>query len=818
MATLKKYRQKRNLVQTPEPGGGRVSKKRQIYGGRFVVQLHAARRTHFDLRLEIEGALKSWAVPRGPSPNPKEKRLAVETEDHPIEYHEFEGVIPKENYGAGSMIVWDHGRWQQVEGSLAAGKIAFQLYGFKLKGKWALVKLKKGQNEWLLIKEIDAFVENDPHFNYAPQSVLSGLTVTELTKPRRQSSLRSAKKLKEQKRIEPMLATPVSTPPTGSKWIHELKYDGYRISLLKKEEEVQLYSRNGHDYTHLFPEIVLSARHLPIANCQLDGEVVVLDEEGKPSFRKLQQRSKLSRKNDIDFASLNSPSTFFCFDLPSLHKQDLRSFPLKKRRALLDKFVPLLGYIRRSETFKNGKALYSAAKDLILEGIVSKKLDSPYESRRSDSWVKVRIDRTDDFVVMGYTSKTKGQLGALHLAQYSPLQKRWTYCGKVGTGFTRKQADAIYNELSEVERPTPIVPLRDFSSKGSLIGSVWVEPVLVVEVRFKEKNDLLRHAVFISHRKDKPPKDCTIPLDALAPSPPLPPRKKIEFSNKEKAFWVEEGITKGDLLAYYKEISPFLLPYLQNRPVVLTRYPNGIDGKSFFQKDAPVFTPAWIQTLPVWSEHSEREIRYFLCNDLDSLLYVINLGSIPLHIWASHSPHIDKVDWCVIDLDPKEAPFKQVVQLALETKAICKKAKIPCFVKTTGSSGLHLLIPLFQKFDHEQSKVLAELIGGILVARHPKICTQVRNPKKREGKVYIDHLQNGHGKTIAAPFCVRPLPGAPVSMPLRWSEVNARLHPRQFTLKNALKRMKKLKRDPLQPILKEKFDLEKSLAILKKLL
>src|SRR5438132_449685 len=562
---LSTYPAKQSLARPPEPGGRPATAgPPPSAGGLFVVHMHAARRLHWDLRLEMDGVLRSWAVPKGPSPNRADKRLAVHVEDHPLEYGDFEGIIPEGNYGAGAVIVWDRGRWLPLEDpheGLKKGKLLFELRGYKLHGKWTLVKLKKGEKEWLLIKEKDAYVADDGAL--PPQSVLSGLTV------------------------------------------EELKAGAHRAA-----PALELLARIKAPRRAVRPE---------------------------------------------------APALLYAFDLLAFAGYDLRPLPLERRKAVLERIVPPVGPIKYLEHFAtDGEALYDQVVKLGLEGIVAKKADAPYRSGRSPNWLKIRADRTDDFVVVGFT-RPKGSrsgFGALDLGAYR--DGKLVYAGRVGSGFTAAQLEDVSAALEQGIRPKPA-----FAGPAPQDpGHTWVEPTLVAEVRYKEWTDegLLRQPVFVRFRDDKPvtevailgagggERDLELPAESTTPRAPLP--KEVKFSNLDKVFWPDEKYTKGDLIDYYRAISPWLLPYLKDRPVVLTRYPDGITGKSFFQKDAPAFAPDWLRTERMWSEDTQREIDYFVCDDLESLLYLANLGTIPLHVWGSRAASIELPDWCILALDP----------------------------------------------------------------------------------------------------------------------------------------------------------------------
>jgi bifunctional non-homologous end joining protein LigD len=829
---LDAYRAKRSLERTPEPAGAVAPDG----GGRlFVVHQHAARRLHFDLRLEMEGVLRSWAVPKGPSYDTAEKRLAVHVEDHPMEYGDFEGLIPAGNYGAGAVIVWDRGEWVSVGDPLEGldkGKLLFELRGYKLRGMWTLVKLKKSEKDWLLIKERDAWATKDPE-DLPPESVLSGLTVEELgaggdpgeVLRHELIELAAPRRPLDVKAVKLMLAETAERPFSRKDWLFEPKLDGYRVLAARAKGEPRLVTRNGNDCSAAFPEVVRAFAALPFDRLVLDGEVVALDESGRPSFQLLQSRARLSRPIDIRHATVTTPVTYYAFDLLGFEDFDLRSLPLSDRKAALRRVLPPVGAMRYLEHVEDeGEALYQETERLGLEGIVAKKSASPYKAGRSSVWLKIRSRHTGDFVVVGFTAPkgSRGGFGALQLADY--LEGELVYAGRAGTGFSDKQLTDARRELEAQRRGDPPCSGPIPAEKGT----TWVEPTTVCEVEYSEwtEEGLLRQPVFLRFRDDKRPEECVRDLRARGSAAAKPddviPRERerprdlaseqaprdeeagelpFELTNLKKVFWPEDGYTKGDLIDYYRAVSPWLLAYLRNRPVVMTRYPDGIAGKSFFQKDAPGFRPAWIRTERMWSEDTQREIDYFVCDDEASLLYVVNLGTIPLHLWASRVPTLERPDWCVLDLDPKGAPFDHVVEVALAARKLCDRIGLPVLVKSTGSSGLHLMIPLGRQCTHEQSRSLGELLARCLVEQLPEIATIVRQVTRRDGKVYVDYLQNGSGKLIVAPFSVRPLPGAPVSVPLAWREVNRKLDIRRHTIKTVPDRMRKLKTDPLAEVL-----------------
>jgi bifunctional non-homologous end joining protein LigD len=850
-ARLGRYRAKRSAGRTPEPFGGEPATVAPAAEAPelateavaaewarprlFCVQKHAARRLHYDFRLELGGVLRSWAVPMGPSLDPADKRLAVEVEDHPVEYADFEGIIPEGNYGAGEVIVWDRGLWvplEDPEESLARGKLSFELRGYKLRGAWHLFRTKgKGRDtskEWMLVKKTDAWASSE---RALPQeSIYSGLTLEEL----KTGSARAAEVREELERLGAprrvvragslrlMLAETREEPFSDPAWIFELKYDGFRVVAGREGSVPRLVYRRGADATALYPEVARALAALPLGDLVLDGEVVCLDERGRPSFQRLQRRALLQRTTDIRRAALELPGTYFAFDLLAFEGHDLRGLPLVERKRLLQPLLPRAGPIRYLDHVEaEGEAFYAEVSRMGLEGVMAKRRDAPYKGGRFADWLKIRVDRTGDFVVVGFTlpSGSRAGFGALHLGAYGGDEL--VYAGRAGSGFSDAQLAETRSRLEAMRRDGP--PCGGPVPAGG--ENVWVEPRLVVEVRYKEwtAERLLRQPVFLRFRDDKPLEECRLEEMEEPPPPPEPPapepnERKVPFTNLGKVFWPEEGYTKGDLIEYYRAVSPWLLNYLRDRPLVLTRYPDGIAGKSFFQKDAPGFAPGWIRLERVWSEDGQREIDYFIADEVDSLLYIINLGTIPLHVWASRSTDLPHPDWCILDLDPKQAPFAHVVRVAREVRALAEEMELPTFVKTTGSTGLHVLVPLAGMLTFEQTKTLGELLARVTADRLPEIATTVRLPRDRGGRVYVDYLQNGHGKLLVSPFSVRPVPGARVSAPLLWDEVDDTLDIARFTMRTVPERMERLGSDPLAAVLRERPDLESALARLAALL
>jgi bifunctional non-homologous end joining protein LigD len=815
------------------------------------VQKHAARRLHYDLRLEMDGTLKSWAVPRGPSVEPEARRLAVHVEDHPVEYADFEGVIPRGNYGAGEVIVWDRGWYRPLkEGDLVAqleaGKLEFELFGLKLRGQWTLARMggrAATSKDWLLLKKADAFAGGPEPTERRPESVLSGLTIEDLRDgPGRLQALHERLDALGAPAGEPglagqalMLASSGEKPFSGKEWLFEVKWDGVRILAWRSGKTVELAGRNGQRFTHRYPEVVVALRALPVDRFLLDGEVVALDERGQPSFQRLQGRMHLSRPLEIEQARVTTPVTGIFFDGLALDGRDLRQLPLRERKACLALLVPSSGVIRYGDhVVEHGRAFHEAASEQGLEGIVAKRAESRYTGGRTRDWVKIKCHRRQEFVIGGYTAPAgaRGHFGALHLGVYEDGQL--VHVSKVGTGFDDRTLALVAERLRPLARATS--PFARGTPTGR--GHHWVEPRLVCEVRFSDWTDEggIRHSCFLGLRDDKRPEECVrerpveppgtdageeaaaVPDEASEERRPgapgrdaAPTRPRVTVSNPAKVFWPAEGYTKADLVQYYETVAPRLLPYLRDRPLVLTRFPDGIEGRSFYQKDAPDFVPDWIRTERIHASDAGRDIEYFVVDDVETLRFVVNLGTIPLHMWASRAGSLDRPDWLILDLDPKGAPFTDVVKVAQALRAILEDLEVPSHVKTSGATGLHILIPLGGRLDYEETRTLGRLLGILGVEAGPDISTIVRPVRARQGKVYIDYLQNAHGQTIVAPFAVRPLPGAPVSCPLLWSEVTGGLDPGRFTIRTVPGRLEQLG-DPMAPVLGAGIDVAAVLA------
>jgi bifunctional non-homologous end joining protein LigD len=848
---LDAYRRKRDPDRTPEPfGGGRLG-----VGGLFVVQQHAARRLHYDFRLEMDGVLKSWAVPKGPSVRPEVKRLAVHVEDHPLEYADFEGVIPKDNYGAGAVIVWDHGRYRSAKPEhpltqLERGRVEVELRGHKLRGRWTLARMSGKAKEWLLIRKAREPVPEEEATERYPRSVCSGLTLEEM---RDAGAVRDALRARLRELGAPvrevpareqgfMLATLAEEAPEGREWLFEIKYDGVRVLAERRGDTVTLLGRSGQVVTARYPEVVSALRALAFDRFLMDGEIVALNAQGVPSFQQLQARMGLTRPGDVARAMVAVPVEAVFFDCLALEGHDLRRVPLAGRKACLRRVLPPLGVARFGDHVEDaGPAFLEAAAAARLEGIVAKHAASAYVARRSEAWLKIKCQRRQEFVIGGYTDPqgSRTRFGALHVGLYDGA--RLAYVSKVGTGFDGAELDRLWRRLEPIRRETSPFDLGTPAGRGHH----WVEPRLVCEVRFSEwtRDGGLRHPAYLGLRDDVRPEDCRRetpdagdwPADAeptraetemagaashstaadaptdTAPDVAAPPASRVRLTNLDKVFWPIEGYIKGDLIGYYDTVAPQLLPYLRDRPIVLTRYPDGITGKSFFQKDAPEFAPDWVRTERIYSKDTDREIDYFVVDDAETLRYVANMGTIPIHVWSARVPALERPDWLVLDLDPKGAPFTDVVRVAQAVHRLLDDLELPSHVKTSGATGLHVLVPLAARYTHEQARTLARLLAMLVVQAVPAIATVARPLAARGGKVYVDFGQNGHGQTIVAPFAVRPLPGAPVSCPLDWGEITARLDPARFTIRTVPRRFAR-RQDPLAPVLGAGIEMAGALA------
>ena len=866
--SLSKYRRKRSAENTPEPFGREVPTSTSTTGGTFVIQKHAARRLHYDFRLEMEGVLRSWAVPKGPSMNPADKHLAVAVEDHPLEYGDFEGVIPPGNYGAGSVIVWDRGVYEVIDppgdaaDAVRKGKIDISMHGFKLNGAFTLVRTggrrnadPKDEKNWLLIKKRDRYATTENVFEAHPRSVLSGLTIEELADApaaeRKLADSLSRKHLPElgsklkYSDFPLTLAKTVDDPFDNDKWLFEIKYDGVRVLAIREGENTHLYARKGTDITNRYPEVVLALNSIALDRFVLDGEVVAQDERGRPSFQLLQRRMHVNNASQIARLSLAVPVSYYVFDLLAFDRFDTRTLPLEERKRLLGELIHSDGPVRYCDhVIGRGKDFYAAISEHELEGIVAKLRDAPYRGTRTGDWLKIKRPLTEQFVIGGYSDPdgARTHFGALLLGQYES-DGALRYTDKAGSGFSQETLRKIHAMLAE--RAQQESPFRKPAAgePAPEKNAHFVRPELVCNVRFTEWTDSggIRQPSFLGLVENVDPKECKYDgpgssvstsesvddevVDDAKPSkssskaataPPMEPKASV--TNPEKIFWPKDGYTKGDLVAYYRAISKWMLPYLKDRPVMLTRWPDGIEGKMFYQKDAPAFAPPWIRTEKIYSEDSQREISYFILDSEEALAYIANLAAITIHMWSSRIPHLERPDWLLFDIDPKGSTTMHAVEVAREVAAVLREVGLEPCLKTSGQMGLHVVVGLAPKYTYEQAKMFSELVAQVVVNRIPKIATINRNPHTRKGRVYIDYLQLGHGKTIAATFSVRPVPRAPVSAPMTWKELKPSLDPTIYNIETMPARMSRMKRDPFLDAIETHATLEDALPHLEALL
>ena len=754
MSSLSAYERKRDLTKSREPSG-KGKRKGDQEAPTFVVQRHAARRLHYDFRLERDGALASWAVPKGIPLEPGQQHLAVHVEDHPLEYATFEGEIPKGEYGAGTVEIWDKGTYELLDEKKDGG-LTVRLHGERLRGTWALVpaKLSGDPKNWLLLRKKD---------ESAPAAVPSTTYV-------------------------PMLATLADDLPQGSGWLFEVKWDGYRAIARVAGGEATLTSRRGNDLTGRFSGVaraVEAAVRTP--DCVLDGEVCALDERGRSSFSAMQQGKP------------DTPIVYYVFDVLEIDGKPLVDLPLVERRQRLENLLDRRSKtVRISETFEDGKALFEAAKKEGLEGVIAKRIDSRYlPGKRTREWVKVKTHGRQEFVIAGYTKgqgRRAGRFGSLVLGVYRGGEL--VYVGNCGTGFSEDEIDRLLQRLRPLERKEPpfsVVPKMPKVRKGDV---VWVKPKLVCEVEFAEwtHDGRLRAPVYQGLREDKQAEDVRRELPAT--DEVRKGKRVLKLSNLDKIFWPDEGITKGDLLEYYRAVAPVLVPHLRDRPFTMKRYPDGWQGGHFFQKDAPKHMPDWIPTVSVQATTRERPrrtrtIRAPLVNDELALLWMVNMGCIDMNTWYSRVDKPDRPDWVLFDLDPSpDVGFPETVRVALLVKEVLDALGLTSFVKTSGSEGIHVLVPIERRSTYADTREFAEIVAGTLARTHRGLVTTEWSKAKRRG-VLIDANQNGEGKTIASVYSVRPRAGAPVSTPLRWDEVTEKLDPQEFTMDVVLARIER---------------------------
>jgi bifunctional non-homologous end joining protein LigD len=849
--SLEEYRRKRVFTQTPEP----PPEVEQGKDNRFFIQRHSATRLHYDLRLEMDGVLKSWALPNGPTLDPAVKRLAVHVEDHPLDYGNFEGTIPAGNYGAGKVILWDRGTYELLgdkprDEQWKVGDLKIRFHGQKLLGDFALVRTKrtvgsgaKKKEEWLLIKKQDFAVRKD----WNPEDdIRSVLQATEEI-----SSVEGALKAEMPTKLEPMLALLGDKLPSGTDWLYEVKWDGYRALCFLADGKLRLVSRRGNIMDKQFPEVceaLLAAMKAETAI--VDGEVVAVDENGIPSFQLLQNRTGFRRV--VNSGAKAQALGFFAFDLLYLNGYDLRRSALIDRRRLLQSILLPSSSVRYSDHFAGkGEELLDAVRAKGLEGIIAKRADSRYESRRSSSWVKLKVTNQQDFVICGFIEGEREYFGSLVLGYYKQLdgkKKELIYAGNVGSGFAQQSLKSVYESLKPLISKKPT--LRDVPKE---IGQVtWVKPELVCVVKFTSWTDdkRLRAPVFQGLRLDAVPEDTVPeipqavpenaaaeisedPVEAGSPRPgvrtePLLPAdageatvaiegRSLKFTNLKKVFYPADGYTKRDVINFYAAVADLLVPHLRGRPLSLKRYPNGINGDYFFQKDTPPSFADWVHTETIPTTE-KKKARMAIADDKASLLYLANLGCIDQNPWMSRVGTLENPDFVLIDLDPYHAGYDRIIEAAQLVKTKLDLIDLKGYPKTTGGDGMHIYIPLKPEYTYAQARTFAEVLAKWVIADRPELFTTPRNVAARQkGKVYFDYLQIAEGKTISAPYVLRAYPGAPVATPLDWDEVRPGLKPQQFHLGNVLRRFERLG-DLFADVLNKPQEIEQALERLGKLM
>ncbi|HEY8160594.1 MAG TPA: DNA ligase D [Methylobacter sp.] len=809
--TLDKYQQKRNFKTTPEPATKSAAHSDQLI---FVVQRHKASRLHYDFRLEMDGVLKSWAIPKGPSMNPADKRLAIMVEDHPYDYKDFEGVIPPGNYGAGIVEIWDSGYYtdslnsgkkaeQELLKALEAGHLNITLHGKKLKGEFALVKLKPSKdNSWLLIKHNDEYAVQEEYDSEAETSKNSPINKALSTRKKPSKNPKKAVASQNFDYIPPMLAKETKQPFDDKDWIFEIKWDGYRAIAELNKAEVTLYSRNGNLFNAKYPEITDALAQMDV-EAVIDGEIVVMDEQGNPNFQLLQHYSE----------QRSHPIYYYVFDILKINNQSVMELPLVKRKELVRTLIQLRTLIKKNGIIKysdhieeKGKEMFALMAERNMEGIMAKKADSPYlPGQRTADWLKIKYRKTTDAIICGFTEPEgeRKYFGALILGLMQGNTIK--YIGHTGTGFDKSLLKSLYEQLKPLA--TYQSPFNETIKTNTPV--TWVKPELVCEVEFTEKtrDGMLRNPAFIRLRQDKPVEDTTIASletvtkeqaeiesSSKANKDTIIPfgRVKVPVSNWNKLYWPEEKITKGDVVEYYLGIADLILPYLKNRPQSLKRNPGGITDEGFFHKDAGENVPSFVKTIAVHSESSDKDVDYIICNNKATLTYLNNLGCIEINPWHSTIQSLDCPDYLIIDIDPSDKnTFEQVIETANVIHDILEKAGAANFCKTSGATGLHVYIPTHKKYPYDQLKDFAELVCVMANEQLPETTSTERSLSDRGDKIYLDYLQNSMGQTVAAPYSLRLYLGATVSTPLQWTEVKPGLTPAQFTIFTVPSRVKK---------------------------
>ncbi|MFI3044953.1 DNA ligase D [Pseudomonas coronafaciens] len=825
------YTRKRNFDVTSEPAESQRKGKTKPGALSFVVQKHDARNLHYDFRLELDGTLKSWAVPKGPSLDPKQKRLAVHVEDHPLDYAGFEGSIPKGQYGGGDVIVWDRGIWQphgDPQKTYSEGKLKFTLVGEKLTGEWALVRTRlKGsgsKEQWLLIKEKDAIARPADEYDITqeqPQSVISGAHVgagRSTPDPAKGKAKAAAPKAATKKKpvksktvfpdaLSPQLATLVDAPPAGE-WLYEIKFDGYRMLTRIQKGEVRLFTRNGNDWTERLPELVKALGALKLQHSWFDGEAVVLDEQGLPDFQGLQNAFDEGRSKKI---------LYYLFDMPFLSGEDLRELPLEQRRDALKQVLDSQRsrLLRYSDDFQAGhQDIVASAAAMGLEGVIGKRAGSAYVGKRNADWIKLKCRLRQEFVIVGYTAPqgSRSAFGALLLAVNDDKQGL-VYAGRVGTGFTEQTLKQLQKKLQPLQREDS--PLGSKLSSAQARGVQWVEPQQVCEVEFAQwtREGILRQAAFIGLRSDKPASDVVreeaqpakvADHTKAASTAPRTGKKAAQgrvdvagtgISHPDRVIDSKTGTKKVELAQFYQSIAEWILPHLNKRPVALLRCPEGIDGEQFFQKHAEHLAIPHIRQLDRTLDPGHAALMEI--DSPEALVGAVQMGTIELHTWAATHNRIETPDHFVLDLDPDPAlPWRSMIEATQMVLAVLEELGLEAFLKTSGGKGMHIIVPLARQADWDTVKAFSKAIAEFVSRQLPERFTATMGPKNRVGKIFIDYLRNSRGGSTVTAYSVRARPGLPVSVPIALDELAGLTSSAQWDINNLEARLNQLKDDP----------------------
>ena len=849
--SLRQYWKKRNFRNTPEPRGKETPAGARL---QFVIQQHAASRLHYDFRLELDGTLKSWAVPKGPSLDPAQKRLAVHVEDHPLDYASFEGIIPEKQYGAGTVLLWDRGYWEPIgdpKADYRRGRLKFTLHGVKLQGIWNLVRMggreEAGKENWLLIKEKDAEAKRGTQSRVTDRltsSVASGRSMEQIatgehavwhsnrssttsakkravSRPVEKTPAAGARKAAQEEWIVPQLATLVTASPEGEDWVHELKYDGYRILCRLKDGQVRLLTRNGHDWTAKLPHIAAALTDLPAQAAWFDGEVVALSPDGRISFQLLQ--------NAFD-AHSDSDLLYYVFDLLYLNGYDLREVPLLERKRLLSALLkdrPSSSLIQYSDHITGrGDVAFAEACRSGMEGLIAKRADAPYLSGRNRNWVKVKCGQRQEFVIGGFTdpSGSRSAFGALLLGVYD-AQGRLQFSGRTGTGFTERSLKELHTRLKKIEQKQPAFVNPPVGSEAR--GVHWVKPLLVAEVAFAEwtNEGQLRQASFQGVREDKDARSIIHERPDSGPSSPKARKGRgharsrrissnqqtpsagaeadetapviggVTLSHPERVLFPEQGITKLALARYYESISDWILPHVEGRPLTLVRCPEGHKKECFYQKHAGEHIRDTVGRVEIPEEKGSSW--YMVADDLPALIGLVQMGILELHTWGAKRDQLERPDRMILDLDPDPAvEWSLVIEGAQLLRTLLEELDLVSFVKTTGGKGLHVVVPLQRAHTWDEVKTFSKAVADHLVRAIPERFLANMSKQKRKGKIYVDYLRNARGATAVAAYSTRARPRAPVSVPLAWNELSTDLRSDHFTVDNIAERLEHLRQDP----------------------